>query len=263
MIYDVAAAIDQGQREYQEDAIGYGFHDDLDAGYVVLADGMGGHAAGDTASKMVVEEIAGELHDCLERGTLGTTAIPNFLKDLTLRANARIRDFATKSPEARGMGTTLVAPVIVGDQLHWISVGDSPLYLFRDGQLRQINEDHSFGAQLDAMFKAGRIDAESVQSHPDRNALTSALTGSEIPRIDLPENPVWLEDDDIVLASSDGLNFLAHEQIAQTLGETSHLPSEMIVEALMQKVVHLNDTDQDNISIVVIKLSETRFNLFT
>jgi len=256
MIMDAAAAMQQGRRPYQEDALGYGIYDEIDAGYVVLADGMGGHAAGDKASNLVVSEVAQHISEVFATGAPTPQDIPEVLRALTLRANASLRDYANASPEAKGLGTTLVVPLLSGNKLHWVSVGDSPLFLFREGRLHQINEDHSFGAQLDQLLLSGELDMETAQHHPDRHCLTSALTGLDIPRIDLTSDPITMQHGDIIVACSDGLNFLDTALIEETVRRTADAKSQTIIDALLKEIEALNDVDQDNVAIAVVKLAE-------
>lgn len=139
--------------------------------------------------------------------------------------------------------------------LYWISVGDSPLYLFDGEDLHQINEDHSMAPQIDLMAKAGMIDEETARNHPDRNCLTSVLMGAQIPKIDCRESPVNLAPGHILIVSSDGLQFLTNDQIKKVVAEHKKDSSERLASALMSMVQKLDDPDQDNISFAVIKIS--------
>lgn len=255
MTFDVAAAIDRGKREYQEDAVTVDFSTDTGIGYVVLADGMGGHAAGDIASEIVVTEMANNLKKKLSNGSAATVEIPSLLQEATMAANASIAEYVSKNRDVRGMGATLVAPVVRDNALYWISVGDSPLYLFDGEDLHQINEDHSMAPQIDLMAKAGMIDEETARNHPDRNCLTSVLMGAQIPKIDCRESPVNLAPGHILIVSSDGLQFLTNDQIKKVVAEHKKDSSERLASALMSMVQKLDDPDQDNISFAVIKIS--------
>ncbi len=255
MTFDVAAAIDRGKREYQEDAVTVDFSTESSVGYVVLADGMGGHAAGDIASEIVVTEMANSLREKLSNGAADTTEIPILLQEATLAANASIAEYVSKNREVRGMGATLVAPVVRDSALYWVSVGDSPLYLFDGEELRQINEDHSMAPQIDLMAKAGMIDEETARNHPDRNCLTSVLMGAQIPKIDCRETPVDLAPGQILIVSSDGLQFLTNDEIKDVVSKHKDDSSESLASALMASVQKLDDPDQDNISFAVIKVS--------
>ena len=254
MMYDVAAAVDKGQRDYQEDAVAIGFLEEMKTGFAVLADGMGGHEAGDIASRIVVTKITDTLQARLDEGDITDEAIPELLKEVALTANASIATFVANNRSAAGMGTTLVVPMLNDDRLYWISVGDSPLFVFRNGELQQVNEDHSLAPQIDLMFRSGLLDEEAARHHPDRNCLTSVLMGDDIPRIDCDQPPVTLSAGDIVIASSDGLQFLSNDEIASVVKAHSDRSSEEIAGALMAAVSELDDPEQDNVSVAVIKV---------
>ncbi len=254
MMYDVAAAIDKGRRDHQEDALAIDFSGEDGAGFVVLADGMGGHDAGDIASRIAVMKVSGALREQLDNRNPPDDDIPEMLRAATLSANRSIASYVSRNSDVAGMGTTLVAPVLSGDRLHWVSVGDSPLFLFSDGELHQINEDHSLGPQIDLMMKSGMLDEETARHHPDRNCLTSVLMGAEIPKIDCGRPPVILRPGDIVIVSSDGLQFLSNGRIGEILNRHRHRNSEWIANALMQAIHELNDPDQDNVSLAVIRV---------
>lgn len=256
--FDVASAISQGQSEYQEDAIIVDFPLGADLGFAVLADGMGGHACGDIASKIVVTEVFSELK--LQSGDQQAFEenVTEILVNAARGANQCVHGHVMTNPETSGMGTTLVAPVFIRDRLFWISIGDSPLFLFRDGELCQLNEDHSMAPQIDFMVKSGIIPAESGQNHPDRNCLTSVLIGNEIARIDCPKEPLQLNDGDILIVASDGLQFLSNQQIADVLGKNHAKNSARIASILLASLEKLGDPEQDNISFCVIKVRHVK-----
>jgi protein phosphatase len=254
MKYDVASAVSIGRRDYQEDAVVADFSVGADFGFAVLSDGMGGHAAGDVASKIVVTEVFSELKlqagdpEALER------EIGDVLRSVAEGANACIEAHVAQHPSLRGMGATLVAAVLFGNRLYWISIGDSPLYLYRKGALRQINEDHSLAPQIDLLVKTGQLHPEVARNHPDRNSLVSVVMGRRIPMIDCREEPTLLEPDDVVLAASDGLQFLPPEGIAAVLKRTQRRSADETAEALLAAVEDLGHPEQDNISLALVKV---------
>jgi PPM family protein phosphatase len=190
--YDVASGISQGAREYQEDAITADFPVGAEAGFVVLADGMGGHAAGDVASKIVLTEVYSELKFHFANVDSFEARAPEILRDVADSRTKRCATTRAVHPETEGMGATLVVPALVENRLWWLSIGDSPLFLFRNGKLSQLNEDHSMAPQIDLMVQAGLLDAESAANHPDRNCLVSVLMGAKVAKIDCPATPVSL-----------------------------------------------------------------------
>ena len=266
--FDVASVLNRGCRDYQEDAIATDFPLGADFGYAVLTDGMGGHAAGDVASKNVVTEVFSELK-------FQSSDIPSFvqnvgkvLKSAAISANECMAAHAATNPDTAGMGATLIAPVLVRDQLYWISIGDSPLYLLRDGKLRQLNEDHSLGPHIDYMVRSGMMSEDVGRNHPDRNALTSVLIGEAIERIDCPDKPFMLKNGDILIVASDGLQFLSDGQITQTVSEHDGKGSAQIAETLLDELRELGDPEQDNVcfSVIRVELREEKddsANIFT
>ena len=254
--YDVASGISQGARDYQEDAITADFPVGAEAGFVVLADGMGGHAAGDVASKIVLTEVFSELKFHFADVGAFEARAPEILRGVADLANETLRQHTRSHPETDGMGATLVVPALVENRLWWISVGDSPLFLYRNGRLSQLNEDHSMAPQIDFMVKSGLMDPQVAANHPDRNCLISVLMGTRIPKIDCPTKPFALMAGDIVVCASDGLQFLTNAQIEKVLAKYRKTRSTEIAERLLGELIRLDDPDQDNISFTVIKVND-------
>jgi PPM family protein phosphatase len=252
--FDIASAQVLGRRDCQEDALVAHFAQGSDLGFVVLADGMGGHAAGDIAAKIVVTEVFSEL--LFQGGDVPglQDRMPQILRDAVRAADECIAGYVASNPAARGMGATLIAPVILHRALWWISIGDSPLFLFRDGSLQQLNEDHSLAPQIDFMAANGLMDRATAQCHPDRNVLTSVLCGGIVARVDCPDSPMILQEGDILIVASDGLQFLDIAAIAATLVVRAEEPSGEIARILLADIARLDDPDQDNVSFCVIKI---------
>jgi len=251
--FDAASVLSLGQRDHQEDALATDFPIGANFGFAVLADGMGGHAAGDVASKIVVTEVFSELMFQSSDVEGMTADIGEVLRNAAYAANECVRAHTETNPDTDGMGSTLLAPVIDNGKLYWISIGDSPLLLFRGGRLTQLNEDHSMAPQIDLMVAAGALSEDDALNHPDRNALTSVLFGDEIEAIDCRDEPFLLEDGDVLIAASDGLQFLDDREIIAILRHTLAKPAATIARALLDALQDLDDPAQDNISFTVIK----------
>ncbi len=251
--FDAASAISQGRRDHQEDAVAVDFPLGTGVGFAVVSDGMGGHAAGDIASKIVVTEVFSELK--LRSGDVGALEadLEAILRGAMFSANECVRYHAETYPGTEGMGATLLAPVFMGDRLYWISVGDSPLYLFRDGALMRLNEDHSLVPQIDYLVRSGLMGADEGLAHPDRHCLTSVLAGQPVPQIDCRTLPFQMQRGDIVIAASDGLQFLRETALADLLRSRADASSADINAGLMSEIEALDDPDQDNVSLCVIK----------
>ncbi len=253
--FDAASFLTVGARDYQEDALATQFGEGADFGIVVLSDGMGGHAAGDVASRIVVEEVFSHLKNESENLPALTHNINNVLETAAKRANDAVRAHTENNPAVRGMGATLIGSVILHNLLYWISVGDSPLYLYREGQLRQLNEDHSMAPQIDFLVKSGMMDPEVGRTHPDRCALTSVIMGDVIDQIDCPKEPFRLEPDDLLILSSDGIQYLTDQQIVAVLASCENERADTISAAIGEAIDDLDDPEQDNAGFAVIRFN--------
>lgn len=255
--YDVATALWQGKRPYQEDSLLADFHGGMDRGFAVLADGMGGHAAGDLASRLVVIDAVSHLKFLMHDGAALEKNLKSELTSAIQTANDVLKDRGASDRRLQGMGATFLATVVFEDRLYWASVGDSPLYLWREGELRQLNEDHSMAPIIDQMAKTGELTEEEAANHPDRNALTSVLMGGNLKSMDVPATATVLDPGDVLIQASDGLQYLDEARIADVLkGMDSGASSRAITDALMQALYDLDDPVQDNTAIMVLQLCE-------
>ncbi|WP_171173220.1 PP2C family serine/threonine-protein phosphatase [Ruegeria sp. HKCCD8929] len=251
--YDIALLAELGQRDAQEDSIAARFLDAANAGYVVVADGMGGHDAGDVAAEFVTSSWRSMLDELLERVAPADIDLIDALPMAAMQANAAIANYVEDRGNAVLMGATLLGTLMLGDRLFWISIGDSPLYLFRNGKLVQINEDHSMAPLIDAQAANGQISADEAQSHPDRNQLTSVIMGAPIPKVDCPETPLKLARGDVLLIASDGLQYLDDERIQAVLQDHADAAAQDIADGLLQALCAVDHPDQDNISVAVVR----------
>lgn len=254
MHYDVACLAAVGQREQQEDAMDLHFPAGAGLGYVVLSDGMGGHASGDVASKLVVSAMSEEMRDHIEQPEYLERNIGKVLRQALQGANERVREHVLSRPEKKGMGATLVAPVILQNRLYWISVGDSPLYLMRGDRMRRLNLEHSMARRLDAQVRCGMITQSQAERDPDRHCLTSVLFGHHVPEIDCRERPVDLEEGDVLIVASDGILALDEARIAECLYQFRERPSAEIAAMLLQRITEVGDPEQDNVSVCLVKV---------
>ena len=151
-------------------------------------------------------------------------------------------------------GTTLVAAVIERGSVRWISVGDSPLLLWRKGKLSRLNADHSMRAIFAEKVAAKQMRAADVNIHPERNALLAVLNGLEILKIDDPAGPVSLAPGDMVIAASDGLLTLTAAEISKELKRLRTAPALDVVRSLLEKVEKKANPKQDNTSIAIVRV---------
>ena len=251
--FDTATILTQGRRGHQEDSLALDFPEGAEVGFVVLGDGMGGHTSGEIASKLVVAEVFRTLKRQSADPDLFESRIGEIFREATENANVSVGEYTRSRPETRGMGTTLLSPVIVRDKLFWISIGDSPLYIFRGNTLVRLNQNHTLHGQYDYLVENDLLDPNRASIDHD-DCLTSAIIGSQIAQIDCSDAPVALHDEDILIAASDGLQYLTDEEISDVLLQFQQEPAAVIGDALLSQVNALDDPDQDNVACCIVKV---------
>lgn len=208
----------------------------------IVADGMGGHNAGDYASKYTVETIIEEILSSFEKNPV------KILGKAIETANEHIRKKAKENESFAGMGTTVVAATCLGSKyLEVANVGDSRLYVVNNRKIEQITRDHSL---VEEMIRMGGIDRESARSHPDKNIITRAIGAKDTVEVDFFN--VELYSGDIVLMCSDGLtNMLEDKEIHMILGGPGSIEEKAgeLVKAAN------NNGGKDNIAVVIIESS--------
>jgi len=228
---------------------------DDDVGVYLVADGMGGHAAGEVASRLAADEIvntfSGRAHleneTWPEHWSMARSATANLLVDAILSGHERVTRAVSRDLNLKGMGTTVVAAVCppASPGLIICHVGDSRAYRFRDGELVLLTEDHSW---VHEQVAAGFLTEEAARSHPLKNVVTQALGGSTDPRVDILETRYEVED--VFLLCSDGLNsMLTDTEIASLLlegGELREMADRLIVRANARG-------GNDNITVVLVR----------
>lgn len=232
-----AAATDVGsKRRINEDAL----LERPDAGLWVVADGMGGHAAGDVASHAVVHPLS-----LVQR----PDALADFVEaveDALMSVNQQLRDYATQELGGRTVGSTVVVLLLSARTGVCLWAGDSRLYRLRGGQLSRISRDHS---AVQEMVDAGAITQEEADRHPKSNVITRAVGGSE--RLLVDAAVFAPETGDTYLLCSDGLyNEVAEDVIRRKLA----LVPEDAVKQLLDEALH--NGGRDNVSMVVVRLEE-------
>ena len=206
-----------------------------------VADGMGGHSAGEVASAIAIEELAA-LRD---RGPWeNETAATDDLKQAILRANRRIREMAARDRRLNGMGTTLVALLEDGDMVHVANVGDSRGYLLRQGELSQVTVDHSLVQEL---VDDGRLSPEDAERHPQRSVITRAL-GID-PEVEFDLFTYKLQVGDRLLLCSDGLSDVVEP--AQIRKVLLKVPSPQRAARDLVTVANAHG-GPDNITVIVV-----------
>ena len=211
---------------------------------LLVADGMGGHAGGATASRVVVDAFGAAFRQ--SRG-----AISARLEDSLRDTNWNVASIARRNPALGGMGATLVAAHITGERfLRWISVGDSPMWHFSNGSLLRLNRDHSMTPLLAQLVRLGHLTAEEAATDTRHHRLRSVVMGGDIPLIDLQDDAIELDAGDVLILASDGLETLRENDIA-TIVKAHGTSSKALVEALLIAVRGKSVPYQDNATVIV------------
>jgi protein phosphatase len=226
-----------------------------DVGLFVVADGMGGHVAGEVASRVAVEAIEAFIEETAGADKNRTWPFPfdpglsleaNRLKAAFRLANRRIASAIADSQDLRGMATTASAVLVGAKSASVAHVGDSRVYVLRRGTLAQITHDHSW---VEEQVRAGTLTPSAARQHPWRNVVTRALSGGEDPEVDVTE--VTPAQGERYLLCSDGLfGVVADERIAELLGQT--VPLDDICRGLIDAANH--GGGPDNITALVLEI---------
>ena len=230
-------------RDHNEDYIQWF----TETGLVILADGMGGHNAGEVASELAVSSVAEALQEVLSPDVKDACDMDfmDVVHDAVVFANDEINLHANKHPECKGMGTTLVMSLFHKKSVILASVGDSRIYRFRKGELKQVTTDHSL---VQEMIDNGYMSQEEAMSSTNRNLITRALGIAEDVKVDVTEQT--FEKGDIYLLCSDGLSdMIEDELIFSTLVKTRQdlkRGSEELVKLAKEHGGH------DNISVILV-----------
>ncbi|HZI67746.1 MAG TPA: Stp1/IreP family PP2C-type Ser/Thr phosphatase [Thermoanaerobaculia bacterium] len=240
------------KRKHNEDAYAL----DVSEGLFIVADGMGGHAAGEVAAKITVETI-GEFIAATRQKEEATWPFrydhqlqfnSNRLAIAIEKANERVMAAVAAQPWLKGMGTTVVAGLINEKTLSLAHVGDSRAYLMRDGSLSRLTDDHSW---VHEQVAAGILTEEEAKTHPLKNVVTRALGGGPSVSPDLKELS-FVPGDEFIFCS-DGLTTMLSDEEIHDLAESEPTPQD-----LCRKLVDTANErgGVDNITVVVVKLPE-------
>ncbi|HHW43606.1 Stp1/IreP family PP2C-type Ser/Thr phosphatase [Desulfofundulus thermobenzoicus] len=209
-------------------------------GLFAVADGMGGHQAGEVASRMALEELVRFVRSRLKKAGEPGTVLVRGVEE----ANRLVYQLSCASAGCRGMGTTISAVMVHGHDLFLAHVGDSRVYLLRGNRIRQLTEDHSL---VQEMVRIGGLTAEEAIRHPQRNVLTRAL-GTE-PRVQVDSLRIGLETGDRIILCTDGLTVhLRPEEIGALVQQNASV--EEAVGMLVRTALDRGGTD--NITVILV-----------
>ena len=230
-------------RDHNEDNIAW----EADKGLVILADGMGGHNAGEVASELAVQSIREALEDVLSQDVKEACDVDykDAVRQAIVYANDQINNKAQLHPEYSGMGTTVVLTLFQGNSVVYANVGDSRIYRYRDDKLEQTTTDHSL---VQEMIDNGYMSEEEAQFSMNRNLITRALGIAK--EVDVDVNELTVKANDIFLLCSDGLSDLVPNQQISTVisNNIQDLPkaADELIELAKQ------NGGSDNISVILV-----------
>lgn len=236
----VYAKTDIGKtRESNQDAFDTGYFNDGTV-WAVVCDGMGGVSGGQVASSLCINKTVNAIKRSY-RENMTVNNVKNMLISAINAANSYVFDESLKDRDLKGMGTTIVAVVIVNNIAVVAHVGDSRAYIIND-TIKQITKDHSF---VQLLVDNGRITPEEAENHPDKNIITRAIGIEGF--VDVDVDIVDIKDEDILLLCTDGLNgYVKDDDILKTVKEYGDSSTEKLVET-----ANLNG-GHDNITVVLI-----------
>ncbi|MFZ4768288.1 MAG: PP2C family protein-serine/threonine phosphatase, partial [Roseimicrobium sp.] len=215
---------------------------------VALGDGLGAHIGGNLASYHLVTEF---IKAC-KRSTLSAAWR---LRVSLETANESLYQVSSRIVmDAPPMGSTFLGLSITTTHALWVSVGDSPLFLFRDSKLSRLNADHSLAPLLDERAKNGELTEEEALVHPDRHVLQSACMGLPLTLVDARMDPFPLHSGDVIIAASDGLFTLDLDQMEEMLAFGKHSAAGKLADALIFAVRCADHPRQDNTTVCIVKV---------
>lgn len=232
------------QRDHNEDAVAW----DGDYGLIILADGMGGHNAGEVASALAVDTVSDYIHTYPDQaGMSPETDVNAVAREAVLRANSAIHAQAREDILKRGMGTTIVTAMFCGNEIIFAYVGDSRMYRLRGSHLEQLSKDHSL---LQELIDSGMITEADAETSSNKNIITRALGLEAEVEVDIGRQPLCVGDQ--FLFCSDGLTDLVdNATIAQLIAEQDG-DLEMAVTALIERANQ--NGGKDNISVILARV---------
>ncbi|KPJ86460.1 MAG: hypothetical protein AMS18_15505 [Gemmatimonas sp. SG8_17] len=214
-------------------------------GVFIVADGMGGHAAGEVASEMAVQTIARGLQGVVGRSEADAAQM---MTRAIVEANAAIFRRTVDEPEKRGMGTTATALVVNGPRYIVGQVGDSRAYVLRDGQLEQVTKDHSY---VQEQVDAGYLTPEQARTHPYSNVITRCVGANAdvIPDIYVGS----LQGSDVFLLASDGLTGMLEDHELLSILNSDTAPA-VLVDTMISEANRRGGLD--NITVIVVRIDK-------
>lgn len=228
-------------RETNQDAYAFGHFDSGDA-WAVVCDGMGGVSGGQVASTICVEKVS----DALKRGyrkKMSVSSAKNLLSSAINAANSAVFKESQENYELKGMGTTIVAVLVLNNIAVVAHVGDSRAYILNQESIKPVTKDHSF---VQLLIDTGKITEEEAKVHPDRNVITRAVGIEHV--VDVEFDVVDINENEKLLICTDGLNgYVEDVDILKTVNEYGASSAEKLVETAN------NSGGRDNVTVVIVQ----------
>ncbi|MEH7299634.1 Stp1/IreP family PP2C-type Ser/Thr phosphatase [Neobacillus drentensis] len=237
---------DRGKvRLHNEDSGGVFVNQDGDR-LAIVADGMGGHRAGDVASEMTIAQLKSEWE--ASKGISTAEEAEQWLKEKITIVNQILFDHAKNHPECDGMGTTIVAAIATDLFATLANIGDSRGYIYNESGFKQVTEDHSL---VNELVRSGQISKEDAEHHPRKNVLLRALGTEKM--VEMDTKTIMFEEGDIILLCSDGLSNKVSEKEMMTI-----LLNEDHLEQKADSLISLanNYGGEDNITLAIVEFSD-------
>lgn len=247
---DIGNAQTVGKRDNQEDYLA-----SLEIGngmLSIVADGMGGYEGGEIASKVCVKSFIEFF-----KSNFNTIAISELLIQSVNHSNEKLKEAKEINPSLEEMGTTLISVYATNKSLYWVNVGDSLLYRYSNNKIMRLNADHSIAGELQSKVNLGQMTQEVADSQPNRHALTSALTGYDIPHIE--QSQIQIDKNDRFIIASDGIHTLNDEQIEHLASRTQD--NQILADSLIQLVEKKSLKNQDNTTLIVLESKADNINI--
>jgi len=242
-----------GTRHYQQDRALYTIDKKRGRVIAVLCDGMGGMTNGELAS----EYCSTTFIKSIQEDDPEWSDIPIYLKCIVRKMDNRVSCFTDENNRKIDTGTTFIACCINQNEMYFVSVGDSRIYVLEDNNIRQITRDQNYSLKLEAMVAAGIITEQQAKEDPSKDALISYIGIGHAELVDVNISPLRLAQGSIILLCSDGITkLLSDAHIKDIILKYSSYPATHIARKLTDEATAMRKNSQDNTTAVIIKINE-------
>ena len=238
-----------GTRDYQQD-LGY-YYMGSDCAFSAICDGMGGREGGEQASKAAVDQLVQDF-----RNERGITNVPEFLVKEVGRMNQVVAGLKNHAGGPLKCGTTLVAAYCQGNQMYWVSVGDSKIYLIHNNSIQPVNREHNYRLTLKLNLENGLInrdtyDRESMSRQAE--ALVSYIGMGQLAMVDVSQAPVRLQEGDVVMLCSDGISKSLSDSQILAMVRDNDIDMDIAADRMTSMAMRYGVRGQDNTTVILIK----------